>query len=172
MSITTSHFRRHPVFHALSILVIAASTCIWMLNTARAAEVNIPGKFEYQRSCAQCHGLEGHGDGPVADTLKVAPSDLTKLAANNNGRFPFLKVFQIVDGRNAMGAHGSQQMPVWGSRYKLEVSQTMPSSEMAGDAADLAIEQVVYGRILQVVNYIQMIQDPPLDEPPLIGGMQ
>jgi mono/diheme cytochrome c family protein len=169
MLTTSSRFHRRPVFHALSMLTVAAAILSWTTNSARAAEENIPGKLEYQRSCAQCHGIGGHGDGPVAENLKVAPTDLTKLAANNDGRFPFLKVFQIVDGRTSVGAHGSQEMPVWGLRYKLEVAQTMPSSAMPGDMADLAIEQVVYGRILQVVNYIQMIQDPPLGEPPLIG---
>lgn len=35
------------------------------------------GKPLYQAYCASCHGAEGQGDGPVADSLAHSPADLT-----------------------------------------------------------------------------------------------
>src|SRR5690242_18510605 len=46
------------------------------------------GRLTYSVYCASCHGKSGRGDGPVAGDLKVAPPDLTRLAARNAGLFP------------------------------------------------------------------------------------
>lgn len=35
------------------------------------------GEVIYQANCASCHGIEGAGDGPVADVLDPKPSDIT-----------------------------------------------------------------------------------------------
>lgn len=35
--------------------------------------------------CASCHGPEGHGDGPVASSLEVRPTDLRYVAGFRNG---------------------------------------------------------------------------------------
>jgi mono/diheme cytochrome c family protein len=69
-----------------------------------------PGKAEYQSSCAPCHGKDGKGNGPVSAQLKVLPPDLTVLAKKNNGVFPFNSVYEIIDGRKAVIAHGSRDM--------------------------------------------------------------
>ena len=45
------------------------------------------GEEAYRRYCASCHGLEGKGDGPVAASLRRAPTDLTQLARRSGGRF-------------------------------------------------------------------------------------
>ena len=53
------------------------------------------GKVVYETNCANCHGKEGKGDGPVGQALVPPPSDLTAtknksyqelLKAINNGR--------------------------------------------------------------------------------------
>ena len=44
------------------------------------------GAFEYRNSCAQCHGLAGKGDGPVASSLTEAPADLTVLQKKQRRR--------------------------------------------------------------------------------------
>ncbi len=38
--------------------------------------------------CAACHGPEGHGNGPLAKTLKPPPRDFRDQAAFKNGRDP------------------------------------------------------------------------------------
>ncbi len=35
--------------------------------------------------CASCHGPEGHGDGPVARSLEVKPTDFRYAAGFRNG---------------------------------------------------------------------------------------
>jgi mono/diheme cytochrome c family protein len=39
------------------------------------AESIAMGRQLYENNCQQCHGPDGRGDGPLADTLPVAPSD-------------------------------------------------------------------------------------------------
>jgi len=79
---------------------------------------------EYLLAYTACHGTAGRGDGPVAEHLKAVPSDLTVLAKNNDGVFPFVKIFHVIDGRQIIGGHGSREMPIWGQRFSLEVGDT------------------------------------------------
>lgn len=67
------------------------------------------GQVLYERYCASCHGVAGRGDGPAAGALTPSPTDLTSLAAD----VPHL--MQVIDGRQAVRAHGSSAMPVWGT---------------------------------------------------------
>ena len=50
---------------------------------------------EFETACAVCHGTSGRGDGNLVQFLNVKPTDLTKLSANNDGVYPFLRVFQV-----------------------------------------------------------------------------
>jgi mono/diheme cytochrome c family protein len=82
---------------------------------ARADEApDMSGAELYRVFCASCHGKEGHGDGPVAQTLKPAVPDLTHIAARNGGTFPVERVRETVDGQTLPRAHGTRTMPVWG----------------------------------------------------------
>lgn len=74
----------------------------------------ISGADEYYRLCAVCHGEGGRGDGPMARVLKTPPPNLTLLAKNNGGHFPFIRLLEIIDGRGMIEVHGSREMPVWG----------------------------------------------------------
>ena len=77
------------------------------------------GKDLYREYCAVCHGTAGKGDGPAASALKVAPSDLTRISAKNGGKFPELQVQHIINGEGTeLAAHGSKDMPVWGSLFR------------------------------------------------------
>ncbi len=73
----------------------------------------VSGGEEYRKFCAQCHGLTGRGDGPVASELKTPPGDLTLLSKKNNGTFPYQHVFDTISGKNEIKAHGSRDMPMW-----------------------------------------------------------
>ena len=108
------------------------------------------GSKEYRISCLNCHGVGGKGDGPMADLLKKKPSDLTVLAKNNKGEYPFLRVYQTIDGRVVVPGHGDREMPIWGQRY-LEEDYERYRTDFGG-------EDVVRGRILQLVYYVQTLQ--------------
>jgi hypothetical protein len=60
-----------------------------------------------------CHGVDGHGDGRLAQALKTRPADLTRIAKANQGEFPTKKVADIIDGRAIVAMHGPREMPVW-----------------------------------------------------------
>lgn len=68
--------------------------------------------------CAACHGRDGRGAGPAVPALKVPPPDLTVLTKNNGGLFPELKVYNSILGDDSMPAHGSRDMPVWGTVFR------------------------------------------------------
>lgn len=103
-------------------------TCIWILllsglalqaqdKAIRRVSADptqvVSGRELFHSYCATCHGADARGTGPAAAALKFVPADLTQLARHNNGKFPGLRVaemLRVVD----KPAHGSTEMPVWG----------------------------------------------------------
>ncbi|MBZ5616124.1 MAG: c-type cytochrome [Acidobacteriia bacterium] len=75
------------------------------------------GKEMYMSYCAVCHGTDGKGGGPAASALKTAPTNLTLLSKTNEGKYPALKVAASIRGEDALPAHGSKEMPVWGKLF-------------------------------------------------------
>ena len=75
------------------------------------------GEEMYNTYCAVCHGKDGKGNGPAAEALKVPPPDLTQLSKKNGGYYPSLKVSSIIRGEQALPAHGTKDMPVWGALF-------------------------------------------------------
>jgi mono/diheme cytochrome c family protein len=76
------------------------------------------GKKLFETNCASCHGKDGKGNGPVAAAMKTQPTDLTQIAKKNQGKFDELHVLAFVDGEKAISAHGTREMPVWGTRFR------------------------------------------------------
>ena len=110
--------QRNHMTKATSITgLIVTAVIIGFGLYASAQDINI-GKMQYQASCAACHGVDAKGDGPVSNELKTHPADLTVLANNNNGVFPYDTVYQMIDGRNStVASHGTREMPIWGYRF-------------------------------------------------------
>ena len=76
---------------------------------------SIQGPNLFKAYCAVCHGANAKGDGPLAKSLKTAPSDLTRISNRNNGMFPLAKVRRIIAGEESLPAgHGTREMPTWG----------------------------------------------------------
>jgi mono/diheme cytochrome c family protein len=75
------------------------------------------GEEMYKTYCAVCHGTDGKGNGPAASALKTPPTDLTQLSKKNGGKFPALKVSGAIRGEGDVAAHGTKDMPVWGSLF-------------------------------------------------------
>lgn len=113
------------------------------------------GAFEYKSSCATCHGVTGKGDGPMADRLKERPTDLTRLARDNGGVFPTQHIYEVIDGRKEVGAHGTREMPVWGAHYLDETSFQYRYTETMGP---VAYETLVRARIMALVDYLNRLQ--------------
>ena len=77
----------------------------------------VSGKEMYTAYCAVCHGTDGKGGGPAASALKIPPTDLTLLSKNNGGKYPSLKVAASIRNESELPAHGSKEMPVWGTLF-------------------------------------------------------
>lgn len=107
------------------------------------------GRAEYLAACAACHGEAGDGNGEIATMFTMPVPDLRKIAARNDGVFPFAEVFRIIDGRTVIKAHGDP-MPLFGARYKREI----------GDTAGLfGSEALARARVLELALYLQSIQE-------------
>lgn len=135
-------------------LVCAASVIILShsLSAYAQSEAFEPTPSEFLNSCASCHGKDGKGAGFLVRLFRgVNPGDLTQLAANNDGQFPTDQVFQVIDGRTEVAAHGDRKMPVWGDRYW--------ASAMSEYGPDELNEQRARSRILELVYYLQSIQE-------------
>ena len=78
---------------------------------------SISGKSLFHEYCAVCHGDDGKGAGPAASALKQPPGDLTWFARNNSGKFPEERFLRIINGSEAVTAHGTQDMPIWGTIF-------------------------------------------------------
>jgi mono/diheme cytochrome c family protein len=133
-------------------LLVALSSIAFTPSRATAADpaepalLSISGERLYVNHCAVCHGKSGRGDGPFAGILRVAPADLTTLAARNGGTFPDAEVTRFVDGRLVPPAHGTRQMPVWGRWLGKPIAPGTESDEVAR------------GEILAIVEYLKTLQ--------------
>src|SRR4051812_10430311 len=135
-----------------SIVVLVALMISGIIaNHARAQEDEIiaGGSGKYQKYCASCHGSAGKGNGDLAAMLVVQPADLTQLRHKNNGEFPFWRVYRAIDGREMIRGHGSREMPLWGFSFRVE----------EGANGSAAKEDIVRGRIWQLVYYLESIQE-------------
>ena len=111
-----------------------------------------PREREFLNSCASCHGRDGKGAGFLTRVFRgVDPGDLTMLSANNGGQFPFEQVFDVIDGRKEVAAHGDRKMPVWGDRYMVESMREFGPDEQN--------EMRVRARVLELAYYLQSIQE-------------
>jgi mono/diheme cytochrome c family protein len=75
-------------------------------------------KAMFDSYCASCHGKDAKGTGPAAKALVKAPADLTTIAKRNGGTFPDVKVKRFIEGADEINAHGSRDMPIWGSLFR------------------------------------------------------
>jgi len=149
---------RNPIFKWLIIATVMVG-----LNTSGSAQQLDAGRTEYQAHCAACHGIDGKGNGPASDELKTHPADLTMLAKNNNGVFPYKAITEVIDGRKAFKAHGTREMPIWGYQLtpmpKLTISPLSPAKKADQNLkAYYDSEIVVRNRILAIVDYLYRIQ--------------
>lgn len=130
----------------LGLACLAAS-----LDTAGADRIDV-GKLQYESACAVCHGVSGKGDGPLRAQLVRPVPDLTVLARDNRGVFPFDRVYQTIDGRREVDAHGPREMQVWGRVFRMQSSiyfENYPPHD---------VESAARSRILSLTEYVYRLQ--------------
>ena len=137
----------------LQTVFVAAAT-ILLSGSAFAQQLKDDlGKREYDSNCAVCHGEKGKGDGPYTAVIQMIQiPDLTKLAANNNGVFPFARVYETIDGRQFVKAHGTTLMPIWGKDYLVQSRESYYDDYRYDPAV------FVRARILALTEYVYRLQ--------------
>jgi len=107
------------------------------------------GKQDYETYCAECHGVDGKGNGPAIQwyAMTTKPPDLTLLAARHGGKFPFDEVVDIVDGRKAIPSHERLSMPFFAVKLQNPDEGFNPASDAA-----------VRKRIDAIVTYVESLQ--------------
>ena len=110
---------------------------------ASSTAVNDSGSQLFRTYCASCHGPAARGNGPMAESLRRLPPDLTTYTARNGGVFPSERLRRIVDGRD-VATHGDREMPVWGDAFK----------SAGGGLSEAAIA----ARIAAILKYLEGIQ--------------
>ena len=147
---------KRPFTHFLKASLVAASALACTAGAGSAAEETI-GQREFTRYCAGCHGSAGEGGGPIADYYGITPPPLSRLAAHNSGTFPLDRVYRTIDGRQALAAHGSGDMQVWGERYSREIDDIAIDAPAA--TQETLRDRLVRGRILELIYYLLTIQE-------------
>ncbi|WP_306118585.1 MULTISPECIES: cytochrome c [unclassified Roseitalea] len=128
----------------------AAIACTLSMAAAPVhAQDHAVGEQLYLEACAVCHGTQGRGGGEFGQYLTVEPSNLTVLTQQNDGVFPYLEVFQVVDGRTGVRGHGAADMPIWGNVFEREVGAT---------GGPYGSELLVRARLVALVDYIESLQ--------------
>jgi len=121
---------------------LLAGALLFGAVASRSAEPS--GNQLFATHCASCHGADGEGDGPAANTIKIAPPNLRSLAMRNGGQFPRDAVESYIDGRKELEAHRDRLMPVWGDFLQL--------------SSDKGNQEAVRRRIAALADFIEQLQ--------------
>ena len=140
-------FLNRTVLRAAAMILGAATTAA--VAGDRLVDV---GKSEYDAACAVCHGSKGKGNGPFVEQLASRVPDLTVLARNNKGVFPFDHVYQVIDGRRELKAHGPREMPIWGQAFNMQ------SSRYFQNTPPQDTESAARSRIMALTEYVYRLQ--------------
>lgn len=127
-----------------ALVMLLVSACA---GTPERSPAQMPALEMYRQLCSSCHGVSGHGDGPVSSLIKIDVPDLTRIAARDGGEFPTEDVRRTIDGRWDRRAHGARDMPVWGWQ--------LYGGSSTNDAQERAIVDSMIDRL---VNYLRSIQ--------------
>jgi len=134
-------------FRGYRAAAVAALTLAGVLLAGRADAQSTSaqtGDYLFRTYCAACHGASARGDGPLADSMRRRPSDLTAIAKRNKGVFPTEEMLRVIDGRQPVKGHGGPDMPVWGDVFARSVDGSDPA--------------VVQARIKALVAFLEGIQ--------------
>ena len=141
---------RSKLLRAFTIgaIAVSAATMAHAQQSSLAKQSVDLGKWEYDWHCAVCHGSSGAGEGPYSGFLTKTIPSLTTLSKRNGGVFPFDRVYETIDGRQEVQAHGTRDMPIWGRDF----------SAMSIRGPYYNDEELAHAKILALTEYIYRLQ--------------
>lgn len=104
---------------------------------------------DFQTYCADCHGSDARGDGPLSMQLGLNAPDLTRIRDRSDGEFPFTRVMSVIDGYTRADQHGTQ-MPQFGPLLEGE----MVLLEYENGAAT-----PTPARLIALAEYLESVQE-------------
>jgi len=149
MIIERSNSPRHLMRLGACTTLITSLLCL-LVGSACAQTSQSSAKKDFVLHCADCHGVDGKGNGPAVQVIPgFKPVDLTVLSQNHGGQFPREEVTEVIDGRKRLEGHydSDTDMPLWGLMFQPE------GAEFSTEA-----EAKVKARISALVGYIEGIQ--------------
>jgi mono/diheme cytochrome c family protein len=132
----------------LPVLAFAAG----LLAALPAVEAATDGQSDFMALCADCHGEDARGNGPLTKNLSKVPLDLTRIR-QRAGKFDEKAVYDWIIGLKMNNSHGTRDMPIWGDWLMDETLEGGTSLE-AARAAEKEIEQ----RVMAIVKYLEQLQ--------------
>ena len=115
-----------------------------------SAEMIAQGRADFNKHCAPCHSEDAKGNGPELKVIPgIKPKDLTTIAAQNGGVFPYRDVESTIDGRKLVPSHKRLDMPFWGVNFQKSGQEFTPASEAQARK-----------RIDALVDYVATLQRP------------
>jgi hypothetical protein len=103
------------------------------------------GRSDYLDHCAACHGESGKGDGRMARILVIRPTDLTQIAKQHDGNFPFWRIYDVVAGLVEIPGHETFHMPHFWEKFSGDIGKPGYASP----------DQ----RVLQITHYLESVQE-------------
>ena len=67
---------------------------------------------------------------------------------------PYDRVYQVIDGRVELKAHGRRDMPIWGNEYNAKAAEYY-----ADYIREYNAEGFIRGRILALINHVYSLQE-------------
>ena len=135
---------------ACTIVIVSVICCLFVGSASAQTSAPSSAKKDFVLHCADCHGVDGKGNGPAVQVIPgFKPVDLTNLSKNHEGQFPRQDVYDIIDGRKRLPGHydSDTDMPLWGLMFHPE------GREFSKEA-----EEKVKARLSALVNYVEGIQ--------------
>ncbi len=150
MTTEQSNSRRFAVWPGACTTLIATVICMLVGPAFAQSSAPSPAKKDFVLHCADCHGIDGKGDGPAVQVIPgFKPGNLTRLSKEHGGQFPRQYVYDVIDGRKRLPGHydAESDMPMWGLMFQPE------GREFSQDA-----EAKVKARLSALVDYVEGIQ--------------
>jgi mono/diheme cytochrome c family protein len=122
-------------------------------TAAVAVDANQAARQDFLTLCADCHGEDARGNGPVAKNLTKQPPDLTQISDRAGGKFDEKVVFDWIVGFDMPASHGTREMPIWGDWLLDEAVGDSTSLEAAN-----AAEKEVTERVMALVKFLKTLQ--------------
>ncbi len=104
---------------SIAAMVAGFGPSAYSLADSQHDEAIERGQAHYLLFCANCHGVDADGNGPLVELLKVTPTNLTTLRSSGSEATVAERVLQAVDGRHAVGESAERKMPVFSDNLEI-----------------------------------------------------